>query len=291
VSHQRNVVATTLNDLVEQWRARYGVPVAHFDVDADGHHVSGAVLTRDQAAEVALRLVDHGVSVNLGILEDRSEPAPGGALMPAVPVVALYRTPALARLTTEVLAGDGPLRALDKEGDALLVQGDDDTLGWARATELAASDREAAEASIVLPDGELVGAQPGWLGALEAAGQTFVDAGVPYVLGGRSEARIDCSGLVSLVVRRTAGAVLPRHSMDQKRCGERVARGDRRPGDLVFARLGETNVAHVGILLGGPAGLTVLHASQRAGKVVREPEESFLAGYRFMGVRRLFAEA
>lgn len=285
MSSQRNAVAATLNDLVDRWRGQYGTPVAHFDVTADGRHVTGVVLTRAQAGEVATRLVDGGVSVNLHILEDRAETPPGGWVRPAGPVVALYRDADLARLTTEALASDGPLRALDRDREALLVQADDDTLGWAHAAELTNAD--AGDDPTTVGDGELIPADGGALERLWAAARPFVDGRTPYVLGGRSDARADCSGLVSLVFRRALGAALPRHSMDQKRLGSRVGRADARAGDLVFARLGDSNIAHVGLLLDGDAGLDVVHASQRAGHAVRQPEADFFEGYRFMAVRRV----
>lgn len=288
MSANRSVVTTSLNDLIDQWRGRYGTPVARFDVSADGRHVHGVVLLRAQAGEVAARLVDGGVTVNLVILEDRAEPPPCGFLAPADGVVPLFRGADLGRLSTEVLPADGPLRALDREQGAVLVQADDDTLGWAEAALLAAAEATAgAEERAVLGDGERIPADEGAPDALWAAASPFVAAQTPYLLGGRSEARIDCSGLVSLVFRRALGAVLPRHSMDQRRLGERVPRSDGRPGDLVFARLGDTNIPHVGLLLAGDDGLDVVHASQRAGHVVRQPMAAFLEGYRFMAVRRV----
>lgn len=291
MSTNRTVVTTSLNDLVDHWRTRYGTPVARFDVSRDGRHVTGVVLTRGQAGEVAARLVDGGVSVNLVILEDRAEAPPGGWLRAADEPVAVFRAPDLGRLSTELLPGDGPVRALDREGAALLVQTDDDTLGWADAGALCSADAPAEpDTSAVLGDGARLEATSDAVGALWAAARPFVDARTPYILGGRSGARIDCSGLMSIVHRQALGAVLPRHSMDQRRLGTRVGRSDARPGDLLFARLGDTNIPHVGLLLAGDAGLDVVHASQRAGHVVRQPLAELLEGYRFMAVRRLLRE-
>ncbi|GMV41209.1 MAG: hypothetical protein AMXMBFR64_29250 [Myxococcales bacterium] len=286
MSSQREAVSAMLSDLVDLWRARHGTPVARFDVTADGRHVSGAVLTRAQAGEIAMRLPDD-VSLNLQILEDRSEVPPLGWMRPVGALAPLYRGADLGRLTTEVLGTDGAVRALEREGGAVLVQADDDTLGWALATDLTVADAGKTE---VLVDGERIPAQTDTIVRLWDAARPFVEARTPYVLGGRSDGRADCSGLVSLVFRRATGAILPRHSMDQRRLGERASRAEARPGDLIFARLGDTNIPHVGLLLPGDRGLDIVHASQRAGHAVRQPEAEFLEGYRFMAVRRVLGD-
>ena len=290
MSTPKDVIEPILAELVARWRIRYGMAVAHFKFDEASQRIGGHVLTRSQAAEVALKLVDRDIGVNLRILEDRSEAPPLGFVRPKGAKVSLVRAPEHARLTTEILAGEGALRALAQVGGTVLVQADDDTLGWGDADDLQPAAAPPVDPAVLGP-GESLAAGPSAVAALREAARPFVEAKVPYVLGGRSMERIDCSGLVSLVFRRGVDAILPRHSMDQKRCGERIGRDSGLPGDLVFARFGSTNIPHVGVLFDGASGLNVVHASQRHGHVVEEPLDMFFEGYRFMGNRRLLGEA
>ncbi|WP_338466461.1 C40 family peptidase [Novosphingobium sp. ZN18A2] len=93
--------------------------------------------------------------------------------------------------------------------------------------------------------------------------------GTPYVWGGRGGAGIDCSGLVQTVFAR-AGFRLPRDSDQQEAEAGRKLDAGAAPqrGDLVFLK------GHVAILVDAD---TVIHASQDAGKVVKEPLADMLA--------------
>ena len=69
--------------------------------------------------------------------------------------------------------------------------------------------------------------------------------GTPYVWGGSTPAGFDCSGFVRYVYAHF-GIGLPHSTYADWDLGRRVARGDLRPGDIVFFGTG-----HVGLWLGG----------------------------------------
>lgn len=87
--------------------------------------------------------------------------------------------------------------------------------------------------------------------------------GVPYRYGGLSESGVDCSGFVYLTFQSRLGLELPRTTDELARRGERVGRGDLRPGDLVFFKTGFRD-RHVGIYMGGGR---FLHASTSRGVI------------------------
>lgn len=73
---------------------------------------------------------------------------------------------------------------------------------------------------------------------------------IPYRWGGHAPSTgFDCSGLVRYVYRHALGLDLPHRARLQYRMGEHVARGDLKPGDLVFFRTEGSHVSHVGIYL------------------------------------------
>jgi cell wall-associated NlpC family hydrolase len=88
--------------------------------------------------------------------------------------------------------------------------------------------------------------------------------GTPYVWGGLGRDGLDCSGLVHLAFR-AIGVRVPRDAADQAAYAEPV--GEPQPGDLYFFGRPDEAVSHVAFVTDD--GL--LHASDRAGRVVEEP--------------------
>jgi cell wall-associated NlpC family hydrolase len=83
--------------------------------------------------------------------------------------------------------------------------------------------------------------------------------------------RVDCSGFVAAVYRRTFGLQLPRSSEEMARFGRPVERGELRPGDLVFFRPPHAK-RHVGFYVGeGEFG----HVSASSGVRVSRLSEAY----------------
>lgn len=96
------------------------------------------------------------------------------------------------------------------------------------------------------------GAAPEAHAAPAAAGKALKVAaskkGAPYQWGAAGPYRFDCSGLTLYSYKR-AGKKLPRTAQGQYNKTRRVAKSDRRKGDLVFFH-GRGGVYHVGIYAG-----------------------------------------
>ena len=74
--------------------------------------------------------------------------------------------------------------------------------------------------------------------------------GVPYVWGGADPSGFDCSGLVMYVYRQL-GISLPHFTGYQWVLGERIAKEDLAPGDIVFFYPQSYGPGHEGLYIGG----------------------------------------
>lgn len=162
----------------------------------------------------------------------------------------------VASLTTEWLTTDGPVQALASVGGAMLVRAGDGTVGWT----VERSVRRGFHWRADFHERER------WC----RTALSFL--GVPYRHGGTTLRGIDCSGLTQRLFRLVHGAVVPRHSGDQKEfLAARNSAGNRR---LVFSS-NEGN-AHVGILVSLANRTWVIHASSSRGCVVRDELDAYL---------------
>jgi cell wall-associated NlpC family hydrolase len=74
--------------------------------------------------------------------------------------------------------------------------------------------------------------------------------GARYNYGGMSTKGFDCSGFVQYVYQEN-GIKLPRSTVSQFEQGKKIELADAKPGDLVFFRIYNDRISHVGIFMNG----------------------------------------
>ncbi|MBK6919589.1 MAG: C40 family peptidase [Deltaproteobacteria bacterium] len=163
-------------------------------------------------------------------------------------------------LATELVPNDGAVGILLERQGWTCIRALDATVGWIDAR---LGPRCPAPS---LPRPTTTDAR-----VMPAVARTWCS--VPYRLGGRTRAGIDCSALVQRVALDALGVVLPRHSRDQLGLGCRPQVGPEAPGTLVFVWGANEPCGHVGIRT--EAG-TVVHASTSRGQVVEDSLTRFL---------------
>lgn len=108
--------------------------------------------------------------------------------------------------------------------------------------------------------------------------------GTPYQSGGTGKLGIDCSGLAYVIFRDYDGTRLPLTVQALYRLDQRVDYDDLSYGDLVFFRMHDRKVSHVGIYLDNGK---FVHASETRGVTVDSLLDEFFAE-RYAGARRVF---
>ena len=109
--------------------------------------------------------------------------------------------------------------------------------------------------------------------------------GIRYRRGGTSpDTGFDCSGFVDHVYRETLGLILPHSAREIAKSGEKVAKNDLQPGDLVFFNTMRRTFSHVGIYLGEHL---FVHAPASGGEVRVEDMRTSYWAKRFSGARRI----
>lgn len=118
---------------------------------------------------------------------------------------------------------------------------------------------------------------------------SFVDTamlyrGVPYRWAGMSSRGVDCSGLVSLVLKSHGVAAPHNAARLYDNVGTAVAFEDLQAGDLVFFQSRGKAVGHVGIYVGDGK---FIHASSRSGRVtVNSLSEKYYKRH-YVGAKRV----
>ncbi|MFH0922185.1 MAG: NlpC/P60 family protein [Fibrobacterota bacterium] len=111
-------------------------------------------------------------------------------------------------------------------------------------------------------------------------------SGVPYQWGGENREGMDCSGFIRTVYRECERIELPHNSREMTRFGVPVPVENLESGDLVFFKINNFRVNHVGIYLGDGK---FAHASWYSGVTVTDMNDAYYQG-KFAYARRLYLE-
>lgn len=107
--------------------------------------------------------------------------------------------------------------------------------------------------------------------------------GVPYQYAGRTTKGVDCSGLVTILMREVYGkAVSGSAASIYKQC-DTIEDSALREGDLVFFRIDSKEITHTGVYL---QNRYFVHASTKAGVIISGLDEAYYKKY-FSGGGRL----
>jgi len=109
----------------------------------------------------------------------------------------------------------------------------------------------------------------------------MAQVGDGYAWGGSGPDAFDCSGLTAYTFAR-AGVALPHTSQGQAARGRPVARGDVRPGDLVFFSTAGPGASHVGVA----TGATTVVSATNGGVMEHSTRDAYWGGH-YVGARRL----
>lgn len=291
-------VKEALTALKEEYGRRYGY--ALFDVVAsstpEGVELSGEVLIDNQKEEAlkAAREATGDEPIDkitvAGVLNYKPLL---GWVVPEQDLANVWRflpgsEPAKAlgdgsNLSTQLERWDYPGKILRRHESATLACLVDGTIGWITDEEsqlLPFTGENFWSSAVRAAEGDSVGIASSFEDLADAA-MHFL--GTPYLWGGASEQGIDCSGLVQRAFYDGAGIVLPKHSGNQLKLGERIEKAKVRQGDLVFFTV-EKSILHVGIVLDEGS---LIHANRDERKVVVEKLADALKSRRFAGARRV----
>lgn len=109
--------------------------------------------------------------------------------------------------------------------------------------------------------------------------------GIKYKTAGSSTSGFDCSGFTVFIFKQF-DIDLPRQSSTQALEGDKVARSDLKPGDLVFFNTNGKSISHVGIYLGDDE---FIHSASNKGVSKNKLSEKYYDS-RYVTARRVLSE-
>ncbi|MHB0977469.1 MAG: C40 family peptidase [Candidatus Aquicultorales bacterium] len=291
-------INSALDELKTEYEERYGFAVFDLSVAERGSGVtlSGSVLVKEQkkeALKVARDLSSGQVKADIQVLGDlHLKPLRGWAVAKKTADVwrFLPGTAAAKSLkgkeanrSSQLDAWDYPAKVIEISGGFVLVMIADGTVGWIEEKQITRIPFDGSNywRDVKRP---VAGARLPVSGSVENLAEAALSyVGTPYLWGGATKDGIDCSGLVQRAYYEGVTLMVPKHSREQLRIGERVVKRDITRGDLVFFTVEDT-VLHVGITLEDG---DFIHASRDEKKVVVEPLREVLAERKFAGARRV----
>ncbi len=269
----------------DEIKKKYGVLVCDLTVEAgEPPLIAGKVLIRKllELLEKKFQEANIPVQFHVSVVVELAEPPLGYAYCDNVPT-SVYRKPTkkdtVLLLTTQAYVKEDPLRLLWETEDHFCVQLIDNTVGWIRKSELTQIN---GEPNWQPPEQKACSAKE-----FAAYGQRWL--GVPYLLGGTTQAGVDCSGLIQHMYRHCFNYLLPKHSMDQMKVGTAV-KDYPKQGDLAFFHKEHTDgkiYGHVGIVLDANHD-QILHASISGTRNVQIStlKDMISHGYQLLGYYR-----
>ena len=284
-------INTAIHELREYYRKKYGITV--FTVKAALHQSSvtltGSVIVAPQAKTLIQTLqakFPHLQFQNkISILADHTQKSHYGCNQSKTPLdLCSQPTPLNSsesskkkRRQSQLLPGE-IIRILHYWRTYALVQKQDLTIGWVQKKTIQPTKKswkhvKRGESEILF---EIKRAK------LIDSATSFLE--VPYLLGGITNEGIDCSGLVQQVYWQTANILLPKHSQDQRRCGEKISLKKAQSGDLIFLDKKKTGFHHVALFIGNNQ---LIHASLRMKKVAIWDLNTIRKFYKVVSVRTL----
>lgn len=96
--------------------------------------------------------------------------------------------------------------------------------------------------------------------------------GVPYKYGGTTTFGVDCSGLALNVYRKVYNIDLERATMNMAQRTRKINRRNLREGDLIFFKINDRKVSHVGIYI---SNNKFVHASTSRGVIISDIDEEY----------------
>jgi hypothetical protein len=96
--------------------------------------------------------------------------------------------------------------------------------------------------------------------------------GTPYRFGGDNQNGIDCSAFALIIYREVYGINLERMTVNMAQRANRINRQHLKEGDLIFFRINQQRISHVGIYI---SNNKFAHASTRLGVIISDMDEEY----------------